>query len=151
MSRSFTASSKYPTLRQVLFSPHTPYVPPRDSPLAMSVWRWRIWFESTFGLVSMEPWEKYTVGGFARGPTASASDMSAYVTPFFVPSGFLSPCFWLHGPRRSGRTQNAIHGNIRIQSRAPLRPRYVRATKQYLPGILRDTLESVSYHVIYSG
>jgi hypothetical protein len=62
MSRSFTSSRSYPTLRQVLFSLHTPYVPPRASPIAMFAWRQRIWVESTFGLVSMEPWEKIIVG-----------------------------------------------------------------------------------------
>ncbi|KAF9646455.1 hypothetical protein BDM02DRAFT_3062632, partial [Thelephora ganbajun] len=64
MSRSFTYSRHYPTLSQVLFSPHTPYVPPHASPFAMFVWRRRIWLECTIGLVGMEPWEKYFVGQF---------------------------------------------------------------------------------------
>lgn len=62
MPRSFMFSNKYPTLYQVLFSPYTQYVPPQASPIAMFAWKRRIWFESTFGLVAMEPWEKYITG-----------------------------------------------------------------------------------------
>lgn len=63
MPGSFASSRKSPTLSQTLFSPHMSCVPPRDSPLAMFVWRWRVWFECTFGLSAMEPWEKYITGG----------------------------------------------------------------------------------------
>lgn len=142
MPRSFTISSKYPTLRQVLFSPHTPYVPPRDSPIAMSAWRWRIWFESTFGLVSMEPWEKYTVGGFTCGsPTPSMSDMTLRSSLFSVLcSGFLFGLVWLYGPRRSGCTQGAFPINTWIQTELPLSPECDHVTKRHFPVIMRNTL-----------
>ena len=139
MSRSFTTSNKYPTLRQILFSPHTPYVPPKASPLAMLVWRWRIWFESTFGLVCMEPWEKCVVGRFICRPRICVGRVHLDPSGLIPYSGFPLPCVRLYDPCRTGCTQSVVLDLIRIQIKDLLHPRYGRTTKQHFPSFVRKT------------
>ncbi|KAI0689673.1 hypothetical protein BC835DRAFT_1308258 [Cytidiella melzeri] len=48
---------RVPSVWDVLFSLRLPYRAPENR-LAAYLWRKRIWFESTFALTMMEPWEK---------------------------------------------------------------------------------------------
>ncbi|KIY69540.1 hypothetical protein CYLTODRAFT_334296, partial [Cylindrobasidium torrendii FP15055 ss-10] len=34
-----------------------------DSAVALCLWRWRIWLETTFGMSVLEPWERFLVLG----------------------------------------------------------------------------------------
>ncbi|KAF9007740.1 hypothetical protein BDZ89DRAFT_917749, partial [Hymenopellis radicata] len=38
--------------------PDLSFARPPKSPVALFFWRWRMWFESTFVLSMLEPWEK---------------------------------------------------------------------------------------------
>ncbi|KAI0084956.1 hypothetical protein BDY19DRAFT_874202, partial [Irpex rosettiformis] len=46
-----------PSTWDVFFSLRLPYRAP-ESPIAAYFWRKRVWFEVTFALTMMEPWEK---------------------------------------------------------------------------------------------
>lgn len=149
MSRSFMASNKYPTLYQVLFSPHTPYVPPQASPIAMFAWKQRIWIESTLGLVAMEPWEKYLVGQY------STNHLSGFVTlgfACFINCSNVPPLYLrLYDPRRPGHISSAIQNCPWIQANDHLPPRHDDATKHHISHVMNvfdDT--SASWHDIYS-
>ena len=114
MSRSFASSHKYPALYQVLFSHHTPYVPPQASPLAMSVWRWRIWFESTFGLVAL---------GEIRHRSVLTYEPSVDCRPL-----------------RSCPLNSTISNRTGIQTDDGLLPRGNHDTKQHITRPMRNTL-----------
>ncbi|KAL6302928.1 hypothetical protein BKA93DRAFT_703001, partial [Sparassis latifolia] len=49
-----------PSTLAVLFGLRLPYRPPR-SPAAAFLWRRRLWFETTFALSMIQPWEKVLV------------------------------------------------------------------------------------------
>ncbi|GJE93985.1 serine palmitoyltransferase small subunit-like domain-containing protein [Phanerochaete sordida] len=54
---SLPAWKRVPTTADVLFSLALPYRPPESS-LGAYLWRKRVWFESTFALTMLQPWEK---------------------------------------------------------------------------------------------
>lgn len=49
-----------PTTLQVIFHPALPYQPPRSA-AGVFLWRRRVWFETTFALSMLEPWEKVLI------------------------------------------------------------------------------------------
>lgn len=138
MSRSFTSNYKYPTLYQVLFSPHTPYVPPQASPIAMFAWKQRIWIESTFGLVAMEPWEKYLVGQDSKIHPSGLVNLAlaCFTNCSNVPPRY----FLLYDPHRSGCISSAILNRPWIQASDHLPPRHDDATKHHISRVMNDDL-----------
>ena len=48
---------RVPTTLEVIFALALPYTPPA-SPVGAFLWRKRVWFESTFALTMLQPWEK---------------------------------------------------------------------------------------------
>jgi len=54
---SLPAWKRVPTTMDVLFSLALPYRPPESS-LGAYIWRKRLWFETTFALSMLQPWEK---------------------------------------------------------------------------------------------
>lgn len=136
MTRSFTSSDKYPTLYQILFSPHTPYVPPHASPIAMFVWKQRIWVESTFCLVSLEPWEKYLVGQHPIIYPLGFVDLgfACVITCSCVPPH----CVCLYNLRGSGHISNILHPWIQAGDRLP--PRHDDASKHHIPYVMNNDL-----------
>ena len=54
---SLPAWKRVPTTADVLFGLALPYRPPESS-LGAYLWRKRLWFESTFALSMLQPWEK---------------------------------------------------------------------------------------------
>ncbi|EKM53107.1 uncharacterized protein PHACADRAFT_259275 [Phanerochaete carnosa HHB-10118-sp] len=54
---SLPAWKRVPTTADVLFGLALPYRPPKSS-LGAYIWRKRLWFESTFALTMLQPWEK---------------------------------------------------------------------------------------------
>ncbi|KAI0917477.1 hypothetical protein AcW2_007597 [Taiwanofungus camphoratus] len=57
VATSNTEWARQPTTLQVLLSPALPYQPPRSA-VGVFVWRRRVWFETTFALSMLQPWEK---------------------------------------------------------------------------------------------
>lgn len=51
---------RVPTTMDVLFGLALPYRPPESS-LGAYIWRKRLWFETTFALSMMQPWEKFVL------------------------------------------------------------------------------------------
>ncbi|KAI0073843.1 hypothetical protein K474DRAFT_1602622 [Panus rudis PR-1116 ss-1] len=49
-----------PSTAEVVFGLELPYRPPKSF-IGAYIWRWRMWFECTFALTMLEPWEKVFV------------------------------------------------------------------------------------------
>ena len=54
---SLPSWKRVPSTRDVLFGLALPYRPPESS-LGAFLWRKRLWFETTFALSMLQPWEK---------------------------------------------------------------------------------------------
>ena len=57
---SCAAWKRVPTTLEVIFALALPYRPP-ESPVGAFLWRKRVWFESTFALTMLQPWEKVLI------------------------------------------------------------------------------------------
>ncbi|TCD65153.1 hypothetical protein EIP91_003046 [Steccherinum ochraceum] len=69
---------RQPTTTEVIFGLELPYRAP-TSVIGVFFWKWRMWFESTFALSMLQPWEKVLISPYH--PTSSPQ-----------------PVFWLTPP-----------------------------------------------------
>ncbi|KAI9066156.1 hypothetical protein FKP32DRAFT_1674114 [Trametes sanguinea] len=60
MGNSLEDWKRTPTTADTIFGVHLPLRPPKN-PVGAYLWRWRVWFETTSGLVVFEPWEKILI------------------------------------------------------------------------------------------
>ncbi|THH20822.1 hypothetical protein EUX98_g8506 [Antrodiella citrinella] len=51
---------RQPTTAEVIFGLELPYRAP-DNFIGSLLWRWRLWFEATFALSMLQPWEKVLI------------------------------------------------------------------------------------------
>ncbi|OSC98839.1 hypothetical protein PYCCODRAFT_902896 [Trametes coccinea BRFM310] len=60
MGNSLEDWKRTPTTADTIFGVHLPLRPPKN-PVGAYLWRWRVWVETTSGLVVFEPWEKILI------------------------------------------------------------------------------------------
>ena len=79
--------------------------PTSGSPFTIVAWSWRIWFECTFGLPAVEPWEKHIAGrSFLSSVGVPLVQFELSLVMF---NRFPSHDFWRHGAHLSGRVPGA--------------------------------------------
>ncbi|KAL4250176.1 hypothetical protein ABKN59_006507 [Abortiporus biennis] len=57
---SYESWTRVPSTADVLFQLELPYTSPKSA-LGRCLWRWRVWFEITFALSMLQPWEKVVI------------------------------------------------------------------------------------------
>ncbi|TCD60720.1 hypothetical protein EIP91_009626 [Steccherinum ochraceum] len=54
---------RQPSTADVVFGLELPYRAPNSS-IGVFCWKWRMWFESTFALSMLQPWEKVLISQY---------------------------------------------------------------------------------------
>ena len=91
---SCAAWKRVPTTLEVIFALALPYRPP-ESPVGAFLWRKRVWFESTFALTMLQPWEKLCLRE-CRFPVPAVPYQAGRCSVFHVAHRHFAAVFFIH-------------------------------------------------------